>query len=238
MDSGNLGHERLGGPVMPPGWYPDPAAPGGYLWWTGQEWVNPFSWPPYQPARRLSQPIMAWPSRPARHSWLLWLAAACCAALGCATACAILGTCLATGRPVHHATIALLGPIILANGVMSWVNVVLQDPSRPAYSPSALRGTGPPPQVVTAGRRAGLRAFAPTRLVWAYIVVTGATFGTLLGASLASGGLLTLMATWWAQVVFALLVALALALQCAVVCHLSRRARLMARRSPDYQTEW
>jgi len=226
------------GQVPAPGWYPDPAAPGGYLWWTGQEWVDPFSWPPYQPVRPLSRPIVAWPSQLAQHSWLLWLAAACCTALGCAAACAILGTCLATGRPVHHAMIALFGPVLLTSGVVSWVNVVVHDRSRSVYSPSALRGAGPPPQVVTAGRRVGLRAFAPTRLVWAYILTIGATFGTLLGCSLASGGLQTLMAVWWAQVLFAVLIALALALQCAVVCNLSRRARLMARRSPDYPTGW
>jgi hypothetical protein len=223
MPSDDLGP----GQASAPGWYPDPAAPGGYLWWTGEQWVNPFSWPPYQPVRRLSQPVVAWPNRPAQHSWLPWLAVACCTALGCATACAILGICLVTGRPVDGGPIALFGAILLTNGVVSWASLVQLDHVRHARSASALLGAGPPPQVVTADPRVGLRAFTPTRLVWVYIVVIGATFGTLIGGSIVSGGLPALIATWWAQVFLAAAVACLLAPLCVVACQLSRRARLM-----------
>jgi hypothetical protein len=104
------------GQAPPPGWYPDPSAPGGYLWWTGQEWVNPFSWPPYQPVRSMRGMRPTWPpSAMSRRRRLLWLVFSLGCAVGFMVAYATLVACLAATRPLPGSTIGFEEAFLVTN---------------------------------------------------------------------------------------------------------------------------
>jgi hypothetical protein len=207
MDSGNLGREQLGGPVTPPGWYPDPAAPGGYLWWTGQEWVNPFSWPPYQPPRRMWGVRPTWPppvmSRRKRSLWLIF-------ALGCAVgfmvAYAALVACLAATRPLPGSTYSFELAFLVTNLLFVRAMPEIRRAANVQGIPPAA-GSQLPKQ--RAGRfwrwrASGLLAVLPPRLarvlrVAQYIAVllVALGWGAALGSAVSSGMSAGVTVMWW-----------------------------------------
>jgi hypothetical protein len=226
MRNGDPKRERPGGDTAAPGWYPDPAAPGGHGWWTGHEWGWPFSRPTGQlaprPSRLTPPPARLTTARArwlARHGWLLWRALTCVSALGCAAACAILGAGLVTGRPLYGAAsgLSLTQALVLElvagfNGLaLLGASVALRARASALRSAWALREAEPP--LARPGRRAGLRAF---RLTWASclssLVVVSALVGWVTHAALG----------WWAQTLIAIFLANQFAFLCAVAFYLSR----------------
>jgi hypothetical protein len=220
--------ERAGGDAEAPGWYPDPAAPGGYGWWTGREWGWPLSRPADRPVPPPSRLATARPRWFARHGWLLWRAVACVSAAGCAAACAMVGICLATGRPLPGATSALMSlsvlmPVVgLIGLVLYGAGVAVLARASAVRSAWALRGAGLA-HTAGAGRSARMRAFL---LIWRSCLFSLSVAGALVGwASHAA-------VAWWAQTLPAIMLASEFSLLCALAFYMSR-ARLAPRQSAD-----
>jgi hypothetical protein len=206
--SSDPGQDRHDADAARAGWYPCRGALGGYAWWTGREWGWPLSGPADRPgppgpaAAQAGWPAAEEPGWLARHGWLLWLGVAYISTLGCAAACVILGTCLATGRPVDGATSVLRVVVMFANFLVC-CEVAISGRTRARH----LRRAGMPPPGARAARKARWPQFHEAWLAWFY----GLTFLVYVGAFV---GWLTHTGPGWGSQVS---LATAVTCQCALM---------------------